>query len=147
MVLGINVKNLMLNDEYLSKVVDDKKSWFTPLDVLDLIYHQCFFTANSLGHKPTTSQYVQSNTLQPAARAAVAIHCTLSEYDCGIKATVMFSQDVYQGTFCPSPVINCNLEATILNNPTLVGRLIPPLQCKSVKIGAPQFLSLLLSQD
>jgi hypothetical protein len=28
-----------------------------------------------------------------------------------------------------------------------VGCLIPPLQCTSVKIGAPQFLSLLLSQD
>ena len=113
----------------------------------DLIYHHSFFTANSLGHQPTTSQYFQPLTLQPLALAAAAIHCMLSQYDSGIKATVMFSQDVYRGTFYPSPVVNCTPEATVLKNPTFVGRLIPPLKCKSVRIGAPQFLSLLLGQD
>jgi hypothetical protein len=28
-MLRINVKDLLLDDAYLSKVVDDKKSWFT----------------------------------------------------------------------------------------------------------------------
>jgi hypothetical protein len=78
---------------------NDKKSWFTPMEVLDFIYHQFFFTANSLGHQPTTSQYFQPLTLQTLALAAAAIHCELSEYASGQKATVMFSQDKYQGTF------------------------------------------------
>jgi len=45
------VKELLFDDSYLSKVVDDTKSWFTRMEVLDLIYHQFFFTANSLGHQ------------------------------------------------------------------------------------------------
>jgi len=53
--LRIKVKELLFDDAYLSKVVDDKKSWFTRMEVLDLIYHQFFFTANSLERQPTTS--------------------------------------------------------------------------------------------
>jgi hypothetical protein len=45
----MQVKKLLFDDAYLSKVIDDKKSWFTQMEVLDLIYHQLFFTANSLG--------------------------------------------------------------------------------------------------
>ena len=57
--LRIQVKELLFDDAYLSEVVDDKKSLFTQMEVLDLIYHQFFFTANSLGRQPTTSQYFQ----------------------------------------------------------------------------------------
>jgi len=53
--IQIQVKELLFDDAYLSKVVYDKKSWFTRMKVLDLIYHQFFFTANSLGCQPTTS--------------------------------------------------------------------------------------------
>jgi len=96
------------------------------MEVLNHIYHQFFFTANSLGRQPTTSQYFQPLTLQTLALAAAAIHRALSEYASGKKATVMFSQDEYRGTFCPSPVINFTPEATALINHTLVGRLLPP---------------------
>ena len=106
------VKELLFDDAYLSKVIDDKKSWFTRMEVLDLIYHKFFFTANSLGHQPTTSQYFQPCVPQTLVLAATAIHCVLSEYTSGKKATVIFSQDEYRGTFGPSPVINFTLEAT-----------------------------------
>jgi len=72
------------------------------MEVLDLIYHQFFFTANSLGRQPTTSQYFQPLAPQTLALVAAAIHCALSEYASGKKATVMFSQDEYQGTFVHS---------------------------------------------
>jgi hypothetical protein len=55
----MQVKKLLFDDAYLSKVIDDKKSWFTQMEVLDLIYHQLFFTANSLGWQTTTSQFFQ----------------------------------------------------------------------------------------
>jgi len=110
--LRIKVKELLVDDAYLSKVVDDKKSWFTRMEVLHLVYHQLFFTANCLGCQPTTSQYFQPLAPQTLALAAAAIHCALSEYASGKKATVMFSQDEYRGTFGPSPVINFPLEAT-----------------------------------
>jgi hypothetical protein len=100
--LRIKVKELLFDDTYLSKVVDDKKSWFTRMEVLDLIYHQFFFTANSLGRQPTTSQYFQPLAPQTLALAAAAIHFMLSEYASGKKATVMFSQDEYRGTFVHS---------------------------------------------
>jgi len=95
------------------------------MEVLELIYHQFFFTENSLVCQPTTSQYFQPLTPQTLALTAAAIHCVLSQSASGKKATVMFSQDEYQGTFCPSPVINFTPEATALINHTLVGRLIP----------------------
>jgi hypothetical protein len=49
--LGIEVMELLFDDAYLSKVIDDKTIWFTLMSVLYLIYHQFFFTANSLGYK------------------------------------------------------------------------------------------------
>jgi len=110
--LQIKVKELLIIDAYLSKVVDDKKLWFMRMEVLDLIYHQFFFTANSLGRQPTTSQYFQPLAPQTLALAAAAIHCALSEYTSGKKAMVMFSQNEYRSTFGPSPVINFTLAAT-----------------------------------
>jgi len=148
--LRIQVKELLYDDAYLSKVVDDKKSWFTRMEVLDLIYHQFFFTANSLGRQPTTSQYFQSLAPQTLALVAAAIHCALSDYAGGKKATVMFSQDEYRGTLCPSPMINFTPEATVLINHTLVGRFKPPptsMWRNSARIGAPQSPSALLSLD
>jgi len=70
---------LLFDDASLSKVLDDKKLWFTQKEVLDLIYHQFFFTANSLGRQPTTSQYFQPIAPQTLVLAAAAIRCALSE--------------------------------------------------------------------
>jgi len=53
--LQIQVEELLFDDAYLSRAVDDKKSWFTWMELLDLIHHQPFFTANSLGAQPTSS--------------------------------------------------------------------------------------------
>jgi hypothetical protein len=76
---GILVKELLFDDVYSFKVVHDKKSWFTPMELLDLIYHQLFFTANSLGCQPTTSHYFQPPASHTLALAAAAIYCALSE--------------------------------------------------------------------
>ena len=124
--LGIQVMELLFDDAYLSKVVDDKMSWFTRMEVLDPIYHQSFFTANSLRHQPTTSQYFQPLAPQTLALVATAIHFALSEYAGAKKATVMFSQDKYRGTFCPSLKINFTAKATALINQKLVRPLKPP---------------------
>jgi len=61
------------------------------MDVLDVIYHQFFYTANSLGHKPTTFHYFKLVTLPTLALAAAAIHCSVSEYASAKKAPVRFS--------------------------------------------------------
>jgi len=143
--LRIQVKEFLCDDAYLSNVVDDKKSWFTWMEVLDPIYHQFFFTANSLGRQPMPSQYSQPLTLQTLALAAKAIQFALSESASGKTATVMSSQDEYRGTFCPSPVINFTPEAPALNILTYVGRIIGSLLYNSMTIGAPQFPSMLLS--
>jgi len=135
----------LFDNSYPSEVVDDEKSWFIQMEVLDVIYYQSFFPANSLGHQLTTSQYFQPLAPLTLALAAAAIHCVRSEYASGKKATVVFSQDEYWGTFCPSPVINCTREATALINYTFVGCLIPPLLCNSASIGAPQSPLTLLS--
>jgi len=110
--LRIKVKELLFDDAYLSKVDDNKKSWFTRMEVLDLIYHQFFFTANSLGHQPTTSHHFQPLASLTLVLAAAAIHCALSDYTSGKQATFMFSQHDYRCTFGPSPVINFTLEAS-----------------------------------
>jgi len=87
------------------------------MEVLDLIYHQLFFTANSLGRKATTLHFVQLLTPQTLNLVAAAIHCALSEFGTGKKATVMFCQDEYGGKLCPSMVIDCiTAEAIALIN-------------------------------
>jgi hypothetical protein len=40
---------IQFDDGYLFKIIDDKNAWFPRMEVLDTIYHPCFFTANSLG--------------------------------------------------------------------------------------------------
>jgi len=77
------------------------------MEVLDSIYNQFFFTANSLGHQLTTSQFFQPLIPQALAHVATAIHCALCKYACGKEVTVMFSQDENQGIFCHSAVIDC----------------------------------------
>jgi len=104
--LQLQVKELLFDDAYLSKVIDDKKAWFTQMEVLDLIYHQSCSAANSLGRQPTTLQFFQPLTPQTLALVAAAIHCVLYEYATGKKFTLMFSQDEYRGKFCPSTVID-----------------------------------------
>ena len=138
------------DDAYLSKIVEDKQSWFTRNEVLDLIYDQLFFTANNLGRQPMTSQYVQHHVPQTIALAAAPIHCALSEYASGMKATVRFSQDEYQGTFSAAPMINFTPEATALINHSLFGHFRPPprtMQHIAAWIGTPQSLLALLSLD
>jgi hypothetical protein len=93
--LRTQIKELLFDHAYVSKVIDDKKSWFTRMEVLCLIYHQFFFTANSLWRQPTTSQFFPPLTPQSLALVATAIHCALYEYATGRKVTVMFSQDEY----------------------------------------------------
>ena len=104
--LRIQVTELLFDDAYLSMVIDDKKAWFTRMEVLDVIDHQFFFIANSLGRQPTTSQFVQPLTPQTLALVAAAIHCALSQYATGKKVTVMCSQDEYRGELCHSTVID-----------------------------------------
>jgi len=65
------------------------------MEVLDLIYHQFFFTANRLGQQLTTSQFFQRLAPQTLLLVAAAIHRALSEYATGQMVTVMFSQDEY----------------------------------------------------
>jgi len=55
--LRIPVWKLLFDDAHLSNVTNDKKSWFTQMEVLDLIYQMFFFTANNLGQQLTTSQF------------------------------------------------------------------------------------------
>jgi hypothetical protein len=125
--LRIQVMELLFDDAYLSKVIDDKKSWFMWMEVLDLIYHQFFFTTNSLGRQPTTLQFFKPLTPQTLPLMAAAIHCALSEDAAGKKVTVMFSQDEYRGKFCHFPVMDCiTAEATALINYTWWGCFIPP---------------------
>jgi len=93
--LRIQVKELLFDDAYLSKVINDMKLWFTLMEVLHLIYNQFFFTANSLGQQPTTSQFFQPLTPHTLALVAAATLCPLSEYATGTKVTVMVFHDEY----------------------------------------------------
>jgi len=77
--LGIHVKEHLFDDAYLSNVIDDKKAWFTWMEVLNLIYHQFFFPANSLGQQHTTLQFFEPLTPQTLELVAAAIHCALPE--------------------------------------------------------------------
>jgi hypothetical protein len=52
--LQIKGKELLFDDAHLSNIIDDNKSWFMRMAVVDLIYHQLFFIANILGRQPTT---------------------------------------------------------------------------------------------
>jgi hypothetical protein len=122
----IRVKKPLCDDADCSTVVDDKKILFTPMQVIDLIWHKFIFTANTLEHQQTTSQHFQPPTPLALALVATALYCVLSEYPTGQKATVMFSQDNYWGTFCPSSVINYTLKSTALIIHTSVGCLKPP---------------------
>jgi len=105
------------------------------MEVLNLIYHQ-FFTS-SLGQQPTTFQYFQCLVPQTIALLATAIYCVPSEFASAKKATVMFSQDEYLGTFCPSHMINLTLEATALISHTLVCHFKPqlPPPCGAIPLG------------
>jgi len=151
----MQVRELLFDDADLSKVIDDKKSWYMRMEVLDLIYHHFFFTANSLGRQPTTSQFFQPVTPQTLALVATAIHCALSEYATGKKVTVLFSPDEYRGKFCPSTVIDCiTAEATaLLINYTwwAASYLTSPMmllrynRCSSICIGTSIFHSALLN--
>jgi len=127
------MNELMIDDADLLKVVDDKRLWFTRMAVLDLIYCEVFFAANSLGQQSTTSQYVQPLTPQTVVLPSGNIYCALSKSGCGNGATEMFSQDDSQGTFCIYAGLHFTPEATALINPTFGGCLIPP--CGATPLG------------
>jgi len=146
--LRIQVKELLFDYSDLPKVIDEKKSWFTRMEVLDSIYLQFLLNANSLGRLPTTLQLFQPVALQTLALVAAAIHCALSEYATGRKITVMFSQDEYRGKFCPSTVLDCITgEATVLINYPWWAASYPPPWVSSAIIGTTQSPSVLLSLD
>ena len=126
--LPIQTKELLFDDAYCSKVVDDMKASFTWMKVLDLLFHQFFITANSLGWQPTTPQFFQPLTLLTLGIVAMSIHCAQSVYSTGKKVTVMFSQDEYRGEFCPSMMIDCLTTEAIALIPITHGgaALYPP---------------------
>ena len=96
------------------------------MEVLNLIYHQFFFTTISWGNQPTANQYFEPLSRQTLVLTAAAIHWMLSEYATGKKSTAMIFQEEYQGTLSPSPVFNITLEATAFINHTPMGRILPP---------------------
>jgi len=145
--LQIQIKELLFDDAWLSQVMDDKKSQFTQIDVLDHICDQLFCTTDNLGWQLTTSHYFPLLTLQTLALAAATIHCALSEYARWKKATEILSQDAYWGTFCISPALNITLQTSALINHTIVGCCIPTLWHTSTRIGATQSPLALLSHD
>jgi len=57
--LWIQVKELLFDDSNLSNAPEDKKLWFTQMEVLDFIYHQLFLTTYNLRCQPTASQFFQ----------------------------------------------------------------------------------------
>jgi len=89
--LQIQVRELLFDIAYISKVMDDEKLWYTRMEVLDLIHRPFLFTANSLGRQPTTLQFFQPLTPQTLALVAAAIEFALSEYTTGWKVMVIFS--------------------------------------------------------
>jgi len=55
--LQTRVKDMLIDDAYLSNVFVDMNSSFTHMEALVLIYHQPFFATNSLGRQPTTTHF------------------------------------------------------------------------------------------
>jgi len=132
----IQAKELLYEDAYLSTVLDDKKLWFTQMEMVHLIYNEIFFAANSFVCQPTSSQSFQSLTPQSLALAAAAVHRALSAYASGKKATVIFSADEYLGTVCPSLVIKFTPEATASINCVLRGQEMHPTPpCGATQLG------------
>jgi hypothetical protein len=147
----MEVTEPLFDNAYLSKFINEKKSWFTLMEVLDLICHQFFFTTNGLGWPLITLHFFHPLTLQTLVLSATAIDCTLCEYATGKKVTVMFSWDEYRGTFCHSTVIRlyyCRSHCTT-HQFHMVGCFIPPppQRCSSSRIGTPQFVLMLCSLD
>jgi len=127
--LQIQVKELLFAGAYRSKVVDDKISSVARLEVLNITYNHILLTANHLDRQQNTFRYFQPLAPQTLALTASDIHCPLSEYAGGPKATVIFSLDLYSVKFCSSPVINITPNTTALINHTVVGGIIPPTCC------------------
>ena len=143
----IQVKELLLDDAYLTKVVEEKKSWFTRMEVLDLIYHQYLFTANSLGCQPTASQYLQRLTPQTIALATAATDfCAV--WICGWKEghSNVFSRWILRYVL-PIPSDQCYSGSHCTHQSHIHGPLDSTLQCNSARIGAPQFPPELLAID
>jgi len=125
--LWIQVKDILFDHAFLSKVMDDKAFWFTWKEVLDQISNQLFFTTYSLWAEHTSSQFSHPVILLTLALVATANHCGMSDYATGKRVMVMCSPDEYEGKSCPSMVIDCiTAEATALIGYALVRCFTPP---------------------
>jgi len=111
------------------------------MEVLDLIYHQFFFTANSLECQPSISQFFQPLALQPLVLVATAIHFAQSEYASGNVDKVMFCPNDYWSTFCTSPLITFALGNYCTHQSYICGPLHTPCPMwhNSARIGSPDF--------
>jgi len=121
----MQVNELLFDDAHFSHLMYDQTSLFTQMEVVDLMYHQFFFTVNCLGCQPTKSQFFQLLAPQTLALAAAAIHLALPKDATGKYDMVMMSQEECRGTGCFLPVIDCTLEATAPVNDRLVACTIP----------------------
>ena len=137
----IKFKEALYYDADLSNLFDDKESWFSQLEVVGQIYHQFFFPADRFGQQPISSKSFQPLALQTLVLAATAIYCALSLYTSGMKVTVMFSQNEYEGSLGSSRVINFTLEAIALSITHQSATLYPPLWHFSAWIEALLFHS------
>jgi len=54
----IQILELLFDDAYCSKVIDDNKSWFHKMQVPDLYYPPLFFTTDSWGRQPSTFWFI-----------------------------------------------------------------------------------------
>jgi len=127
----IQIIELLIDDAYLSKFVQDMNWWFTRLEILDLIYNLFCTSTNILGYYSTSSQFCRYLALQTSAWSTAILHCILHKHTIGKKAMVMFSQHKYWGTFCLGLLITLTSAATAPIIATLlVGHVTPLLWWK-----------------
>ena len=135
--LHILVKELLFDFSFLSQVVEDNESRFARMDIHDLICYQLFFSANGLGHQPTTLQFFQLVAPQTLPLAATTRNCVLSEYSIWKMASDKCSQDEYWGKCYSTPVLNFTLEGTHHIIPALGGQFVLSDKYSSPRIGTP----------
>lgn len=80
----------MLDDAYLSTVIEVKFPWFSQMKAQELIYYQSFFTADSLGCNPTLSQFIQPLNPKTLEVPTIAILLALCGEAPGEKETLRF---------------------------------------------------------
>jgi len=86
--------------------MDDKKSWFTQMEVINLICHQFVITAHDLWCLPTTFQFIQPLAQSTLLPLALAIYWVWSECATGRMVEYIFFHDDYQDQCYPSLIID-----------------------------------------